>query len=444
MTELTTPEVADPGPGRRRFLKGSAVLAGTAALTGFESLGRLSSAGAVPAGRRGSSGGGYGPLYPTPDQTTGELLIALPRGFEYLTFGRTGDLMDDGIATPSSHDGMAAFRRGDLVHVVRNHERGPGAAYATGMTYNPAAGGGTSTLVFDPDAGRLVGSYASLAGTIRNCAGGPTPWGTWLSCEETTDVVAGQRHGYVFEVPADGTSNGEPIVGLGRFSHEAAAVDPVTGIVYLTEDATPSGLYRFVPTTPGDLAAGGQLQMLAIGDVPVQTYTHTGPRSYGHVTWVDIDIPDPAPGAAGTVREGIAKGGASFERGEGIWYGNERIYFVSTSGGPSRGQVFALDPATDELELIFHSPDLETLDSPDNICVSPRGGIVLCEDGSGQEYMHGLTPDGSIFRFAENLMGGSEWAGATFEPKSGSWLFANLQSPGITFAITGPWRRGAL
>jgi hypothetical protein len=352
--------------------------------------------------------------------------------------------MDDGIATPSSHDGMAAFRDGDLVRIVRNHERGAGAAFATGMTYDAAAGGGTTTLVFDPDAGALVGSHASLAGTIRNCAGGPTPWGSWLSCEETTEVVGGKRHGYVFEVPAGGTSTGEPLVGLGRCSHEAAAVDPATGYVYLTEDATPSGLYRFVPTTKGTLAGGGQLQMLAIGETPVQTYGDAGPKDYGQVRWVDIDDPDPAPGAPGIALQGIVQGGASFERGEGIWYGNGRLYFVSTSGGPSRGQVFELDPATDRLRLIFSSPSLDVLDSPDNVCVSPRGGIVLCEDGSGQEYLHGLTPDGEIFRFAENLLNSSEWAGATFEPKNGSWLFVNLQSPGITFAITGPWRRGPL
>ena len=429
-----------PGLARRSFLQGTAALAGATALTGFEALGRAPLAVAAPA----AGDGGYGPLHPTRDQTTGETLIALPRGFEYLTFGRTGDVMDDGIATPGSHDGMAAFRDDELVRIVRNHERGTGTAFASGMTYDSAAGGGTTTLVFDPDAGALVGSHASRAGTIRNCAGGPTPWGSWLSCEETTDVVAGTRHGYVFEVPADGTSSGEPLVGLGRYSHEAAAVDPATGYVYLTEDATPSGLYRFVPASPGNLAAGGQLQMLAIGDTPTQTYSDAGPKSYGQVSWVDIDIPDPAPGTPGTVMEGIAKGGASFERGEGIWYGNGRIYFVSTSGGPSRGQVFELDPATDELRLIFHSPSLDVLDSPDNICVSPRGGLVLCEDGSGQEYLHGLTLDGSIFRFAENLINGSEWAGATFEPKNGSWLFVSLQSPGITFAITGPWRNGAL
>jgi uncharacterized protein len=434
MTDLST-----RGAGRRTFLKGSAALAGATAVTGFETLGRAPFLGAAP-----SPDAGYGPLFPARDHTTGQELIALPRGFEYLTFGRTGEVMDDGIATPGAHDGMAAFRDGDLVRLVRNHENGAGPAFASGMTYDAGARGGTTTLVFDPGAGALVGSHASLAGTIRNCAGGPTPWGSWLSCEETTDVVGTTRHGYVFEVPADGTSTGEPLIGLGRYSHEAAAVDPATGYVYLTEDATPSGLYRFVPTTPGDLAAGGQLQMLAIGDAPVQTYSHTGPRDYGEVSWVDIDVVDPAPGTPGTVMEGIAKGGASFERGEGIWYGNSRLYFISTSGGPSRGQVFELDPATDRLRLIFHSPSLDVLDSPDNVCVSPRGGLVLCEDGSDQEYLHGLTPDGSIFRFAENLLNGSEWAGATFEPKNAGWLFVSLQSPGITFAITGPWRNGPL
>ena len=134
---------------------------------------------------------------------------------------------------------------------------------------------------------------------------------------------------------------------------------------------------------------------------------------------------------------------------------------ITTNGGPAgEGQVFELDPATDTFRVLYASPGAEVLNAPDNMSVSPRGGLVLCEDGSGTEYVHGLTTDGEIFRFAANiadLRGGtagknvppsdyrsSEWAGSVFEPKNGSWLFVNLQTPGITLAITGPWRRGGL
>ena len=448
-----------PRIGRRTLLAGAgATSVGVAIggrLTPFDAL----AAGAAPkAGKVGT--GGYGPLSPVRDQATGLELLKLPRGFEYISFGWTGDPMDDGRPTPSSHDGMASFRGSSgRVRLVRNHEQdGTGGAFATGMTYDPMAEGGTTTLGFDPNSGQWLGSRASLAGTIRNCAGGAAPWGSWLSCEETTITNGTYKHGYVFEVPTGGSSDGQPLEAMGRFSHEAVAVDPATGNVYETEDATPSGLYRFVPAVPGDLAAGGTLQMLSIGSSTLQTYDDTAPRDYGTVGWVTIDDPDPATptGATSTVQQGIAKGGAQFERLEGIWYGDGKTYFVSTSGGPSRGQVFELDLATDGLRMIFSSPSLDVLDSPDNICVSPRGGLVLCEDGSGHEFLHGLSPDGAIFKFAENnvvldgergLFGdftASEWAGVSFDPVAGNWLFANLQDPGITVAITGPWRKGAL
>ncbi|HEX6570002.1 MAG TPA: alkaline phosphatase PhoX [Acidimicrobiales bacterium] len=443
--------------GRRAFLSGAGAATAGAVVAGglgFDVLGAATSGSPASAGRAPKWHPVHLTLAPVADRATGLELIRLPAGFEYTTYGWTGDPMDDGIATPGVHDGMAAFRTGDTVRLVRNHEQGSlSGAFATGMTYDPAATGGTTNLEFDPEAGEFTRSYASLAGTIRNCAGGPTPWGTWLTCEETTLVNGAVRHGYVFEVPSDGTSSGEPLRAMGRFSHEAVAVDPDTGIVYLTEDATPSGFYRFVPSVPGRLAAGGTLQMAAIGSSSVVTYADTGPLDYGELTWVDIDQPDPGPGEQSTVSQGIARGGAQFERLEGTWYHDGTIYFVSTSGGPQRGQVFAYSPRRNTLTLIFHSPGPEVLDSPDNICVSPRGGIILCEDGSGREYLHGLTADGRIFPFAENDVvldgergrfgdfSGSEWCGATFEPKNGNWLFVNIQSPGITFAITGPFRR---
>jgi uncharacterized protein len=155
------------------------------------------------------------------------------------------------------------------------------------------------------------------------------------------------------------------------------------------------------------------------------------------------------------------KGAARISRGEGAWYGNGVVYVISTDGGPARqGQVFALDPAAGTFTCVFASLAANVLNAPDNVTVSPRGGLVLCEDGSGLEFLHGLSPAGEIFPFARNNLvlppeyaalkgysgdfSGSEWAGATFEPKNGNWLFVNIQSPGVTFAITGPWKQGPL
>ncbi|SFD09437.1 alkaline phosphatase PhoX [Streptomyces aidingensis] len=455
MTGTSTEGPTNPGYGRRGVLRGAAVAA--AASLPFQALAARTAAADPGRRARRDCDPGYGPLRPVRDQTTGLELLMLPRGFEYISYGWTNDLMDDGAPTPGSHDGMAAFRHGRRVHLVRNHERGAGPAF-TSPAYNPEAGGGTSTLVFDPDAGQWLESYGSLGGTIRNCAGGPTPWGTWLTCEETFSTVAGKRHGYIFEVASAGKGSPEPLTAMGRFNHEAIAVDPATGYIYETEDRGNACLYRFLPTVPGDLAKGGRLEALRIGASSYDTRAD-GERSYGTVSWVPVDDADPD---GDTMRGTAQAGGAAvFARLEGAWYGNDRIYVISTNGGPAgQGQVFELDPATDELRVLFASPGAEVLNAPDNMCVSPRGGLVLCEDGSGTEYVHGLTTDGEIFPFAANnadLRGGtagknvnasdyrgSEWAGSVFEPKNGNWLFVNIQSPGITFAITGPWRRGAL
>jgi secreted PhoX family phosphatase len=447
------------GMERRGFLRGAAVAAGVAAL---EALGARA-AGAAPMQIMPFSPD-YGPLYPARDHTTGLELLLLPRGFEYLSHGWTGDLMGDRIPTPSAHDGMAAFRVGDRVTLVRNHEQGAFTGKFTDPAYDPAANGGTTNLVFDP-AGQFVDSWASLSGTIRNCAGGPTPWGSWLTCEETTVInpVSGLRHGYVFEVPASGTANPSPLTAMGRFSHEAVAVDPATGWVYETEDANPSGFYRFRPNTFGDLAAGGILEMLVLNGGPYDTRTDATGTTYASTSWVPISNPDWAPGEPTPVQQGIAQGGAIFARLEGAFFAGGKVYIVSTSGGPiGQGQVFEYQPSTGAMRVLFASPDPQVLNNPDNICVSPRGGIVLCEDGSGVEYLHGLTTDGEIFRFAANNVvvppegvpgkvaiapgnyTGSEWAGSTFEPKNGNWLFVNIQTPGITFAITGPWPLGSL
>ncbi|HZM41648.1 MAG TPA: alkaline phosphatase PhoX [Acidimicrobiales bacterium] len=443
---------------RRAFLQGAVGAGAGVALAGpFAAFGARAAGAAAPP----PQGVGYGPLFPVKDQTTGLELLNLPRGFEYMSLGWRNDVMSDGTPTPSSHDGMAAFRDGDLVRLVRNHERGAGTPFApAGATYDPQASGGTSNLVFDPDAGALVEHYASLSGTIRNCAGGPTPRGTWLSCEETTDISAGgTRHGYIFEVPSNGQSNAVPLVGMGRFSHEANATDPATGIVYETEDSGSSALYRYIPNDRDNLAAGGQLEAMALDGTTDTRLWATGESAAAH--WVVVDSPDWAPGEPTPWQQVQAKGAARIVRGEGCWYGSGLIYVISTSGAASgQGQVFAYDPVGVTFTCVFASPSSDVLNAPDNVTVSPRGGLVLCEDGSGREYLHGLTPGGEIFRFAENNIvlpaefqttkgyagdfSDSEWAGATFEPKNGNWLFVNIQSPGVTFAITGPWRRGAL
>jgi secreted PhoX family phosphatase len=435
---------------RRSLLKGAALAAASVPLQAF--LARVE---AAP--RKRSAG--YGRLVETADETTGLPLLLLPDRFRYLSFGWSGDMMADGIATPGVHDGMAAFPAGTgRTRLVRNHEVGRGVPFC-GAAYDASGGGGTTTLEFDTQNGVLVSAQASLSGTIRNCAGGPTPWGTWLTCEETNDFTT-KPHGYVFEVPADGSLSGAvPLRAMGRFTHEAVAVDPTTGYVYETEDAgATSGFYRFVPTTPGVLANGGQLFMLKVRNVSLANLgaSYANGTTF-NVEWVPIATPDdPSSSAPANAvwSQGRALGAATFARLEGCSYGNDRkIYIVSTSGGATQGQVWIYDPA---ITLLFQSPGANVLNMPDNITVSPRGGLVLCEDGDGLEYLHGLTVKGDIFRFAQNnvkLAGernaisgdftASEWAGVCYSP-DGQWLFANIQSPGITFAITGPWNSGAL
>ncbi|GAA1190382.1 PhoX family protein [Prauserella alba] len=439
----TTPS----GLSRRGFLRSGAAVGATSALLGMMSTTASATPGRGP--RQADDNGGYGPLEPAPG---GELL--LPAGFSYVAFGHTGTPMSDGAPTPSRHDGMAAFAGDDgLIRLVRNHEQGEGAAFAS-PSYDPAAAGGTTTMVFDPRKMELVDTFPSLTGTIRNCAGGPTPWGSWLSCEETfTGLGVDTPHGYVFEVPADADGPVDPVPykEMGRFVHEAVAVDEATGIVYQTEDRGSAGFYRFVPNTPGDLAAGGTLQMLAVKDRPgFDTRIGQKPGRTLPVEWVDIDDPDPdSDDTLAVARQGWDKGAAVFARLEGAWFGGGSIYLNSTSGGDAGiGQVWEYRPRGDsggQLVLVYESTDPDLLESPDNICVSPNtGGLVLCEDGDGKDLLRGVTTRGEIFDLAE-LAGPntSELAGATFSP-DGKILFFNVQSPGVTYAVTGPWQRGAL
>jgi secreted PhoX family phosphatase len=462
--------------GRRGFMK-SGVAAAAAVAMPFSVIG----SGRAHAAKLPYSPD-YGQLAPVADEATGLPLLQLPEGFKYWSFGWTGDTMTDGLPTPGAHDGMAVVASdANKVILVRNHEQGSttsGSFANPKITFDPKCNGGTTNMVFSPRTGQWVGAYASISGTIRNCAGGPTPWNSWITCEETQVRTTNPevQHGWCFDVPATGAARPIPLKDMGCFEHEAVAVDPVTGIVYETEDANPSGFFRFIPNVPGRLEQGGKLQMMRLKTATNATRT-IGGVSYGYydtsvaqdagatwdVEWVDIERPHEPNGSC--VSQGIVQGGSSLKRGEGCWYGNGVIYVCSTSGGRAgQGQIFAYDPRRETFSLVFESSSQSQLNNPDNIAWSPRGSLILCEDGGRRpQTLHGLTLDGTIFPFCYNNLNftaagmgpvtrpsgrafsgdqrGSEFAGATFHNE---WLFVNIQSPGITFAITGPWDNGSL
>lgn len=409
-------------------------------------------------------------LVATHDEATGLELLKLPAGFRYVSFGWAGDPLADGSPTPGVHDGMAVIAENDgKLILCRNHEV-TGDAPSIGsaeITFDPYGAAGCTHLTFDTQTGRFTEAWTSLAGTVRNCAGGPTPWGSWLSAEETVlsagDTENGRPlryqhdHGWVFEVPAHGPAEPVPLKAMGRFVHEAVAVDPATGIVYETEDRPTCGFYRFLPREKGRLAAGGELQMMKVRLHDDLSRGSPTARRFD-VEWVPIEDPlrPHNPGTRdehGVFSQGKSQAATTFARLEGCWYGGGSIYFVSTSGGrAAEGQVWRYDPAHEQLHLVFESPSARVLDNPDNMAVHPRGWIVLCEDGqSPPRRLQCLTPAGNLFPIAENnivLRGerngfrgnfrDQEWAGACFSP-DGEWLFANIQNPGLTVAITGPW-----
>jgi hypothetical protein len=425
---------------------------------------------------------GFGKLRPDPGG-----ILDLPQKFSYQVISRRGEEMDDGLLVPARHDGMAAFTGKDGSTVlVCNHENpsrlqsygafganaerlgkvNPSKVYDYGKGSTPGTGG-TTTIVYDPQKRQRKHIHLSLAGTEINCAGGPTPWGSWLSCEEIfrdpgsnfewgAVVNREKKHGYVFEVRAahDGLADPVPLKDMGRFEHEAAAVNPATGIVYMTEDRHQSLLYRFIPHVPGELHQGGRLQALAIKGMPEfdtrnwASRQKLKPGTWLDTAWVDLEQPDVA---VNDLRfRGREKGATIFARGEGLCYADGEFFMTATIGGTLRlGQVFNYRPspaegtaAEDEnpgrLQLLAESTTGSLLRHADNLTMSPWGDLVICEDTAGHCGLVGLRTDGTQYPIADNAYTNSELAGVCFSP-DGATLFVNIQERGMTVAITGPW-----
>ncbi|MEV6381162.1 alkaline phosphatase PhoX [Streptomyces sp. NPDC051773] len=434
------------------------------------------------ADRHDGVGVGYGPLVPDPDG-----ILALPAGFTYRILTHSGRTkLESGEFTPGKHDGTAAFPgpRGTTL-LVNNHElKGPRANWefpvplTEGLVYDPAAAGGCTVVEVRPD-GR-VAEWVGIAGTSTNCAGGSTPWNTWLTCEENSDRAGvngmTKDHGYVFEVdPCDRRANRapKPLKFFGRYDHEAVVIDPRRGHAYLTEDAAaPNGLfYRWTPPK-GFTYGPGKFRTLADDAGVLQA-----PRCYdsggrfvddlsratriGTVYGVDwIDVPDRDARTVAVRKQFTDTEITRARKLEGMWWGDGGAYIVSSyaraesPGAAHDGQVWFYDPKRRTLTLkvlLGVNPDPSAdgaLDGPDNITVSPYGGIVLAEDGEGISHLFGATDSGRTYPIARNDLNigteeepeYSEFAGVTFSP-DGKTLYANIQTPGILLAITGPWKR---
>jgi len=454
---------------RRRFIQSIAAAAAAPAFT--QSCGVTADTNALPGDLRADS----------------DKILDLPDGFSYRIVSRAGDLMSDGLHVPGAHDGMAAFDGGDSrVILITNHEMNThwsdGSAFGDGYGNLPEstkallydrggdktpALGGTTTTIYNVATTETEKQHLSLAGTEINCAGGPTPWGSWLSCEECfespatrkqfgRELTRERRHGYVFEVSstAEDLAKAQPIKAMGRFEHEACAVHEAAGIVYMTEDRYHSLFYRYIPDVPGDLPKGGRLQALAISEqtslmthnwsAAPQTPLNTPLKTY----WIDLDNVDPVENDLRL--RGAALGAATFARGEGLCNAGDRFAFTCTIGGPARlGQVFTYTPSPFEgtpeerrnpghLTLIAEASENSLLRNCDNLTMAPWGDLVVCEDTLNHCGLVGIRPDGSQYAIADNAHTNSELAGVCFSP-DGKTMFVNIQYPGMTLAITGPW-----
>ena len=342
-------------------------------------------------------------------------------------YGGLGTADGNGIRLPSGFSSGVVARSGSVVpgtayrwHVAPDGGAtfatpGGGWAYVSNSERTPGLGGAGSVR-FDPD-GRVVGASRILDGTAWNCAGGPTPWGRWLSCEE----VDGGR---VWECDPLGVEPAVVRPALGVFNHEAAAVDPERGHVYLTEDKPDGRLYRFRPTSYPELSSG----VLEVGTVVS-----------GVVSWTAV--PDPSAALVPTRHQ--VPTSTAFNGGEGAWYGDGSLWF--TTKGDNR--LWELDVVTSQLRVLYDAASSSTpvLTGVDNIVQAANGDLYVCEDGGDLQLVI-VRPDGGVWPFLQ-LTGqtGSELTGPAFDPSGTRLYFSSQRGPtgtgtGITYEVRGPFR----
>ena len=401
-------------------------------------------------------------------------ILNLPKDFSYTILSKLNDKMNDGLRVPDKADGMGCFEL-DNNHVilVRNHEIGHmpllGNAFRLKNPYGKKMKrylkknndffydsslkktecfGGTTTITYNVKTKKVINQHLSLAGTLVNCSGGSTPWGTWISCEETVKLKEGKvfkNHGYNFEVfpsSKNKLTKAVPLKSMGRFRHEAVAFDPLKGYVYQTEDREDGLFYRFIPKVKNKLYKGGKLQALSIVDFKSADCRNWKKEEFKvgqsyKCDWLDLNKVDSKKDDLR--KRGKKKGCAIFARGEGMWYANDYIYFTATTGGKSKfGQIWRY--SNNSIELFYESKDKNLMYKPDNITIAPWGDVIICEDGRGHDRLIGVKPNGKTYVLAENILNTSELAGIVFSPNE-KVLFLNIYKPTMTLAIEGPWNK---
>ncbi|MFI1399901.1 alkaline phosphatase PhoX [Streptomyces sp. NPDC020681] len=382
---------------RRSFLRGAVIGTSAAALGGTLWRGAALAAPAQP------GPGPYGALQPADGNG-----ILLPNGFSSRVIARSGQTVSGTSYTwHNAPDGGACYADGS------------GWIYVSNSEINPS--GGASAVKFG-STGAITGAYRILSGTRQNCAGGKTPWNTWLSCEEVS-------LGYVYETDPWGVNAAVRRDAMGKFKHEAAAADPVRQVVYLTEDESSGCLYRFIPTTWGNLASG-TLQVLKAGTA-----------TSGSFTWANVPDPDGSP----TATRNQVSGAKKFNGGEGCYYADDKVWF--TTKGDNRVWQLNLTNSTYELayddSLVSGSAPLTGVD---NVTGSSSGDLFVAEDGGNMEICI-ITPDDVVAPFLRiSGQSGSEITGPAFSPDGKRLYFSSQRgtsgssSGGITYEVTGPFR----